>query len=340
VLPPPGLDFLALFEQSVDAAALPTPAPLAKTPPRFARPKEDGNTPQQNPLPSVPPQTPIAMPATPAPSPDSVPAGAASTSLAAMPLPAAPDDTRVEILRQPAPAAGTCAFQLKLADAGKNTTPASTAQDPTAVNATPPRDHNTDGDANSNSQSPWTARAPEKKDEPVTDGANPPANPPVANLTAAPQLPAAAPAIADSPRTQAPQPVAAPPEVVEKHPTAAPAQQIALRVSTADDRSVDVRLISRAGDVHVSVHTPDETLARAMRTELGSLTGKLAQAGYAVQTAAPVRDSAASFSERRGGKPSEEQARNPQDRNQQSPQHQNRRGRKSAWLLAQEESEE
>ena len=97
----------------------------------------------------------------------------------------------------------------------------------------------------------------------------------------------AAPAAAPASKTEAPH-APAPVAEVDRRPAPAPAaQEISLRVSTGNDQKVDVRLVSRAGEVHVSVHTPDEALARTMREDLGSLTGKLAQSGIGAEAITP-----------------------------------------------------
>jgi hypothetical protein len=99
---------------------------------------------------------------------------------------------------------------------------------------------------------------------------------------AAPKTETADPRPARAPEApSAPAPV--PQESVESKSPVRAAQEISLRVGA--DSKVEIRVSDRAGEVHVSVRTPDEALARAMREDLGSLTGKLAQAGY--ETAAP-----------------------------------------------------
>jgi hypothetical protein len=94
----------------------------------------------------------------------------------------------------------------------------------------------------------------------------------------------------DSRPARAPDPpatTAAPiPETNEEiKPAPRSAQEIALRLGSSADSRVDVRITDRGGEVHVSVRTPDGVLAREMRQDLGSLTGRLAQAGF--ETAAP-----------------------------------------------------
>ena len=259
---------------------------------------------------------------------------------AQLPVPQTGDEPRVEILRQPTRPVGERAFHLQL---GANPSqpgpgiPASAAQ---AVKMVQPSAASADaaGSGPDDTPSQPAARAAEKREAPASVDINP------ASFTAAPApvapQPVAAPAHpAQTPRaaaTSAQEAVA--PEIAPQTPSA-PAQHIALRVSTADDRLVDVRLVSRAGDVHVSVHTPDEALAHAMRTELGSLTGKLSQAGFSVQTAAPSREDTASNFGRRDGAANQGDSRNPQEGGRQSQQQQDRE-RRAAWFFQDEEPEE
>ena len=94
-------------------------------------------------------------------------------------------------------------------------------------------------------------------------------------------------ATAPASKTEAPHTPVPVAEVAGRPAPAPAAQEISLRVSTNNDQKVDVRLVSRAGEVHVSVHTPDEALARSMREDLGSLTGKLAQSGIGAEAIGP-----------------------------------------------------
>ena len=77
------------------------------------------------------------------------------------------------------------------------------------------------------------------------------------------------------------------PDAADTLVKAPPTRDISLQVSDSGDRKVVVRLAERAGEILVSVRTPDEPLAREMRQELGSLTGKLAQSGYETEQFAP-----------------------------------------------------
>ncbi len=79
------------------------------------------------------------------------------------------------------------------------------------------------------------------------------------------------------------------------------ANEISLQISTGGDQRVDIHLVERAGEVHVSVRTPDSALADEMRQDLGSLTGKLAQSGYATEHFTPLNAGSSSLTEQRSG---------------------------------------
>jgi hypothetical protein len=58
------------------------------------------------------------------------------------------------------------------------------------------------------------------------------------------------------------------------------AAEIGLRIARPDAAPVDVRVVERAGQVHVDVRTADQALQQALRAGLGALTESLAGAGY------------------------------------------------------------
>ena len=106
----------------------------------------------------------------------------------------------------------------------------------------------------------------------------------------------------EAPKTEAPATIHAPAAIESKPTAVANPQQISLRVASpkGDDHTVEIRLTERAGEVRVAVRTPDETLARTMREDLGSLTGKLQQSGFAAESIAPSHAGSSSFSEHHG----------------------------------------
>jgi hypothetical protein len=147
------------------------------------------------------------------------------------------------------------------------------------------------------------------------------APPSARELAAKPDAPAAA------------QPVEA---VDDLAPAVGAAKEIFLRVASAENHKIEVRLVERAGEVHVSVRTPDESLARSMREELGSLTGKLIQSGFSTESYAPrVADSWALSDHRVTDPNSDAQSdarRGTQDQSSGGRSSQDGRGRRPAWV--------
>lgn len=80
-----------------------------------------------------------------------------------------------------------------------------------------------------------------------------------------------------APRTVEPEP---PP------PTPAP-RDVSLRLADGQ-RSVDIRMAERAGEIRVMVHTPDRDLANSLRGDLPDLVGKLRLSGFQAETWRPA----------------------------------------------------
>ncbi len=90
------------------------------------------------------------------------------------------------------------------------------------------------------------------------------------------------------------------PDAPSLAPRTAAAQEIAIRIAQPDGAPVDLRVVERAGQVHVDVRTPDAALQTSLRQDLGTLTNSLQRAGYHTETftpAATARASAASRNE-------------------------------------------
>ena len=66
-----------------------------------------------------------------------------------------------------------------------------------------------------------------------------------------------------------------------------PTREISLRVADADSAKVDVRLMERAGKVHVAVRTDDRELAKSLQSDLGELVVRLERKGYNAETWTP-----------------------------------------------------
>lgn len=65
-------------------------------------------------------------------------------------------------------------------------------------------------------------------------------------------------------------------------------RDISLKLTNQDQSSVQVRLSERAGELHVSVRTPDAGLTRGLREGLSDLVGRLEQSGYRTETWRPA----------------------------------------------------
>jgi len=74
-------------------------------------------------------------------------------------------------------------------------------------------------------------------------------------------------------------------------PAAPPAQPASHDVSLhlgEGNNSVDIRMAERAGEIRVTVHTPDRDLAGSLRADLPDLVGKLRQSGYQAEAWRPA----------------------------------------------------
>jgi hypothetical protein len=114
---------------------------------------------------------------------------------------------------------------------------------------------------------------------------------------------AAAPKTSTSAASGSPTASAAP-TVAEDNPRVGPAQPISISVSSGNDQKVEIRLMERAGEILVSVRTPDQTLAHSLRDDLGTLTGKLNQSGYSTEAFASPGSASSKLSDHgadRGG---------------------------------------
>jgi hypothetical protein len=107
-----------------------------------------------------------------------------------------------------------------------------------------------------------------------------PAAPPETSPGAITQTPYAS--VANAIRASEPALPAAPPLAASSVP------QIAMRIDRPDSPSIDVRVVERAGQVHVDVRTSDTALQSTLRQDLGSLSNSLERAGYHTETITPV----------------------------------------------------
>lgn len=82
-------------------------------------------------------------------------------------------------------------------------------------------------------------------------------------------------------------------------------RDISLKLTNQDQASVQVRLSERAGELHVSVRTPDAGLTRNLREGLSDLVGRLEQSGYRAETWRPA-DSASTAQDHGRENPSQQ----------------------------------
>lgn len=82
-------------------------------------------------------------------------------------------------------------------------------------------------------------------------------------------------------------------------------KDISLRLSDKDQNSVQVRLSERAGELRVSVRTPDDGLTRGLRDGLSELVGRLEHNGYKAETWQPADSSSTTQDQ---GRPSQDQS--------------------------------
>ncbi len=103
-------------------------------------------------------------------------------------------------------------------------------------------------------------------------------------------------------------------------------REISLRLSNADQGAVQVRLSERAGELHVTVRTPDTGLTRGLRDGLPDLMGRLQVNGYRAETWQPGGNSSHGGQDQgqdaRGNSQQRNGGGNPQQNSQQQQQQQ------------------
>jgi hypothetical protein len=148
-----------------------------------------------------------------------------------------------------------------------------------------------------------------------------------------------------------PQPARPQTDSASEAPRPPAAHDIQLQVVGQGDSRVEVRVTERAGDVHVSVSTPDSHLAGELRADLPALTTRLEQTGFHTETwrpaagdrphladpqagAAAQDDQSQSRQNRREqqGDPQQQKPKDPE--NPDSPSQTKEPGKDFAWLLS------
>jgi hypothetical protein len=87
----------------------------------------------------------------------------------------------------------------------------------------------------------------------------------------------------------------------EPEPSVPPpvSHDVSLRIAEGQSR-VEVRMAERAGEIRVTVHTPDQELAHSLRSELPELVGRLHQGGFQAETWRPAPPAQADSGRRSG----------------------------------------
>jgi len=242
-------------------------------------------------------------------------------ALSKMTTPAAPERESLSALRMPADAKTDNATEPELAfeaeltpreTSGKPSTPAPSqpaAQPPTspqleagrpaavhdAAQEATPITPSTDAGAKDKSANPQPkpeqkSTANDDKTDLLSHAAEPVAKQAEPILTAA--TPAHAAKLAEhaiAKETAAPE-AAAPLEVPEPAlPRTEPARDISFRIASHSADAVDVKLIDRAGQIHVSVRSADPALTKSLQDNISDLAGKLERSGFHAETSIPGR---------------------------------------------------
>ncbi len=142
---------------------------------------------------------------------------------------------------------------------------------------------------------------------------------------AEPDTPPAAPAPTAS--------LARPAEVDPPQPAAQPASRdVSLHLGDGES-GVDIRMAERAGEIRVTVHTPDRDLADSLRSDLPDLVGKLRQNGFQAEAWRPAAGAQADAGRRSGSDATFSQEHSPgarRDGRQRQPQQQQSKNQ-SRW---------
>ena len=70
-------------------------------------------------------------------------------------------------------------------------------------------------------------------------------------------------------------------------PVPAVSREVSLHLADGES-SVDIRMAEHAGEIRVTVHTPDRDLANSLRADLPDLVGKLRQNGFQAEVWRPT----------------------------------------------------
>lgn len=85
-----------------------------------------------------------------------------------------------------------------------------------------------------------------------------------------------------------------------------PVQEITLRIARPEAAAVDLQVTQRAGEIQVSVHTPDTALQTSLREDLSTLTNSLGRAGYHTETFVPRSEASSQMNSREERQPQQD----------------------------------
>jgi len=126
---------------------------------------------------------------------------------------------------------------------------------------------------------------------------------------------------------------ARPAEAEAPEPAAQPASRdVSLHLADGDS-SVDIRMAERAGEIRVTVHTPDRDLADSLRADLPDLVGKLRQSGFQAEAWRPTAGTLSDTGRRStsDASPSQEQSSGNRKDGRQRPPQQQQPKNQSRW---------
>ncbi len=97
--------------------------------------------------------------------------------------------------------------------------------------------------------------------------------------------------VSSAPRTEVAAPPAAPASDIPDlaAPRTEPARDISFRIASAQNDAVDVKLVDRAGQIHVAVRSADPVLTQSLQANVTDLASKLDKAGFQTETMIPNR---------------------------------------------------
>lgn len=140
-------------------------------------------------------------------------------------------------------------------------------------------------------------------------------------------------------RTDEPIPAAIAPQPGAGNNPPKPVQDITVRLAQPAAPPVDLRITQRAGEIHVSVRTPDVELQSSLRQDLGTLANSLERAGFHAETFVPRTSATGAMSPQRDPRQDADRGFSGRGGSQDQPAGQQKRERRTqSWLDEMEQS--